>query len=379
MSIVDFLVVGGGIAGASMAAELSGSASVLLLEAEAQPNYHSTGRSAAIFFEMYGKPPVRALSRASKPLFFHPPGDFADAPLVGARGALYIANKEQLERLEAFAGQPDIRRFARRLSAEDARALCPVLRPDYVAGGLEEPGAADIDVHGLHQAYLRRLKLNGGTLLTSKRVEAIRRDGDAWVVSAGAESFEGRILVNAAGAWGDEIARLAGVAPLGLEPRRRTAALVDPPADAGPIAGWPLVIDIDEQFYFKPDAGLVLLSPADETLVEPCDIQPEEWDIALAVDRVGKAADIPVRHIRHSWAGLRTFSPDRVPVCGFDGVVPGFFWLVGQGGYGVQTAPGMARLGAALAQGAPLCDSLLANEVDPADFSPRRFEGRRQG
>jgi D-arginine dehydrogenase len=237
---------------------------------------------------------------------------------------------------------------------------------------LLDSDAADIDANGLHQGYLRQLRRHNGKMLTSKRVNVISRENDLWTVEAGGEQFSAPILINAAGAWADEVARMAGLLPIGMQPKRRTAVLVDPPAMADSRA-WPLVIDIDEQFYFKPDAGQLLLSPADETDSDPCDAQPEELDIALAVERVMQAADITVRRIRHSWAGLRTFAEDRSPVVGFDPLMPGFFWLSGQGGYGLQTAPAMARVTAALACREAIPDSIAAFGVTEEALSPTRF------
>jgi D-arginine dehydrogenase len=225
----------------------------------------------------------------------------------------------------------------------------------------------------LHQAYLRKLREQGGLLMKSTRVDAIRRSADDWVVHAGQESFIAPILINAAGAWADQIASIASVAPIGLRPLRRTAILVDAP-EGHAIEAWPLVIAADESFYFKPDAGRLLLSPADETLVDPGDVQPEEWDIAVAVDRVTAATDIEVRRIRHRWAGLRTFAVDRSPVVGFDRAASGFFWLAGQGGYGVQTAPALALVAAALACDQPIPQVISDFGVDAADMTPRRLE-----
>jgi D-arginine dehydrogenase len=368
----DFLVIGAGIAGASVAAHLSAGAQVLVLEREAQPGLHATGRSAALFSEIYGAGPVRALSRASRALFHDPPPNFAHSPLVSPRGALHIANATQLGLLDAFAALPDVAPAVRRLSAAEAWALCPVLRPDQVAGAVFEPGAADIDVDRLHQSYLRQLRLGGGQVLTGRAAESVRREGGKWLVAAGEESFAAPILINAAGAWADLIARAAGVAPLGLTPLRRTAMLIDPPAGVA-IEAWPLVIDIAEQFYFKPDAGKLLISPADETPSEPCDAQAEEWDVAVAADRVMAATTLDIRRISHRWAGLRSFVADRTPVVGFDVKAPGFFWLAGQGGYGIQTAPALSRLAAALASREPIAPDLIEAGVTPDALSPARL------
>jgi D-arginine dehydrogenase len=372
MNKIDFLVIGAGIAGASVAAELSTEYSVCLLEAESRPGYHSTGRSAALFSEIYGNSVIRSLSRASRGQMFEPPADFAPHPLITPRGTLFIATREQSEELHAFAARQDVRMCTRELDASATRALCPVLREGYVATGLYEPNAADIDVHGLHQAYLRQLRKHGGTLVTSARAESIRRSGENWIVHTGIEDFTAPILVNAAGAWADQVASLASVPPVGLRPLRRTAILVDAP-EGHSISAWPFVIAADESFYFKPDAGQLLLSPADETLTEPCDVQPDEWDIAVIVDRITTATDITVHRIRHRWAGLRTFTEDRTPVVGFDPSAPGFFWLAGQGGYGVQTSPALARVAAALASNRQIPPVIADCGVEAADLAPDRL------
>ena len=372
MNVFDFVVVGAGIAGASAAAELAANHSVCLLEAEPQPGYHSTGRSAALFSEMYGNRVVRSLSRASRRQLFEPSPGFASRPWTTPRGALFVATTEQDGQLHGMAEQEDVRIVARELSAAATHALCPALRSDYIAG-LYEPNASDIDVHGLHQAYLRKLREHGGLLMKSTRVDAITRSADDWVVQAGPETFVAPILINAAGAWADQIASIASVAPIGLRPLRRTAILVDAP-EGHAVDAWPLVIAADESFYFKPDAGRLLLSPADETLVDPGDVQPDEWDIAVAVDRVTSATNIEVHRIRHRWAGLRTFAVDRSPVVGFDRAASGFFWLAGQGGYGVQTAPALALVAAALACGQPIPQAIADFGVDAADITPRRLE-----
>jgi len=374
MVTADFVVIGAGIAGASVAAELSMRSSVVLLEAEAQPGYHSTGRSAALFSEMYGNRVIRGLSRASRRPMFEPDPAFGPRPWTSPRGTLFIATAEQADELQAFAAEDDVRTHARLVDAGAARSLCPVLRPGSVALGLYEPNASDIDVHGLHQAYLRKARANGGRIFLSHRVEAIGRSGSGFLLEAAAGTFAAPVVINAAGAWADQLARLASVAPAGLQPMRRTALLVDAPRGHA-IDGWPLVIAADESFYFKPDAGLLLLSPADETPVEPCDAQPEEWDVAVAVDRVTAVADFEVARIRHRWAGLRTFARDRTPVVGFDPAAPGFFWLAGQGGYGVQTAPALALVAAALARDEPVPQAIQDLGVSAADLAPRRAYG----
>jgi D-arginine dehydrogenase len=314
------------------------------------------------------------LSRASRAFLLTPPAGFS-TPLVKPRGVMFIAAKSQLGALTRFAALPDIAAATTPLTAADALRMCPVLRPGYVAAALHEPDAADMDVHGLHQGYIRLLRASGGHLLTDRRADRIARRGDLWEVNAGGDTFSAPIVVNAAGAWADEVAALAGVAPIGLTPLRRTAILVDPPADVD-IARWPLVLDIDEQFYFKPDAGRLLISPADETPSPPCDIQPEELDIALAVERVETATTLAITRIKHRWAGLRSFVADRTPVAGF--AEPGFFWLAAQGGYGIQTCPALARLAAALVMDKAIPIDLTDAGVIPDDLSPARLSGAAQ-
>ena len=366
------IVIGAGMAGVSAAALLAERLSVAVIERESQPAYHSTGRSAALFSAIYGGEAVRALSRGSQPFLYEPPAGFAEAPLVRRRGSLYIARADQEAMFEAYASPPDVAAAVRRLEPAETLALCPILRPEEAAFAALEPDSADVDVHALHQGYLRLLRARGGRLMTDHPVEALERTPAGWRLRAGGASFSAPVVVNAAGAWADEVARLAGARPVELQPMRRTALLVDPPAGVA-IDDWPMVIDAEETFYFKPDAGLLLLSPADETPSQPCDAQPEEWDVAVAVDRVQTATTLEVRRVRHRWAGLRSFVPDRAPVAGWDPQAPGFFWLAGQGGYGIQTAPAMARTAAALLQDLPLPGDLQEAGVDPAALSPRRL------
>ena len=372
MSAWDVVVVGGGIAGASAAACLAEHLRVVVLEREAQPGYHATGRSAALFSEIYGGPAVRALSRASRAFFRAPPAGFAESPLATDRGSLFVAREDQTAELDAFVAQPDVARMVRRVSPDEARTLVPILRPGYVAAAAYEREAADLDVHGLHHGYLRLLRARGGEVRTNADVVAIERAGELLRVRTVDAAFEAPVVVNAAGAWADEIAIMAGAAPLGLSPRRRTALTVDAP-DGYALAAAPMTIDIDETFYFKPDAGRLLLSPADETTTPPCDAKPDDLDVATAVDRVEKATILEVRRIASKWAGLRTFAPDRAPVVGFDASVPGFFWLAGQGGYGIQTAPAIARLVAALVRRQPVPGDVADAGLRLAEVSPARF------
>ncbi|HEV2271243.1 MAG TPA: FAD-dependent oxidoreductase [Steroidobacteraceae bacterium] len=367
----DILVIGGGIAGASAAAELARTHRVLLLEGEDALGLHSTGRSAAAFSETYGNRAIRSLTRASRDFFYHPPVDFSPYPLLKRRSWLQVASATQASALESLLAKDDVALNVRRVCPEEALALCPLLRPETVAaGGAYDRDAADIDVDGLHRGYLRLLRQHRGTILTGAQVTALVRRAGKWLVESTAGAFQAPIVINAAGAWADRIAVLAGVAPLRIQACRRTAVLVE--LSSGEIsAEWPLTIDIEEAYYFKPDAGLLLISPADETPVEPCDVQPEDLDVAIAIDRVERATLMSIKRVRRSWAGLRSFAPDRSPVIGFDEAAPGFFWLAGQGGYGIQTAPAAARLAAALLREERLPQSLAG--LDPACVAPGRF------
>ena len=367
-------VIGAGIAGASVAAELAAAGQrVVVLEQEAQPGYHTTGRSAALYTTAYGPAVIRALTRASGPAFRAAPDAARPHPLLRQRGAVFLARQDQLAALAGLAGE--LGDAVRPLSPAEAVARLPLLRPGYLAGALLDEGAADIDVDALHRTCLRRLVALGGAVRCGAAVSAIARDGAGWRLIAGGAELRADLVVNAAGAWADDMARLAGVAPVGLEPRRRTAVLVAPPAGLQPDA-WPMAVDVDETFYIKPDAGKLLLSPADETPSPPCDAQPDDLDVAIAIDRVQAAFDLPVRRVVHAWAGLRSFVPDRCPVAGHAPDAGGFVWLAGQGGYGIQSAPALARVAAALALGRALPQDCQDEGVVAAALSPARLQRR---
>ena len=374
MTRYDFLVVGAGVAGASIAAELATNAKVLLVEQEERPGYHTSGRSAAMYIESYGAEPVRRLTAASRAFFESPPEGFTDHPLLSPRAALTLARSEQGDALDTLATQiAAVGGVFRELTTEATRDLVPLLRPEAAARAILEPEAADIDVAALHQGFLRLARARGAALLTDARVEALARVGDVWRARlANGGTVEAAAVVNAAGAWADTVASLAGIRPPGLVPKRRTVILLEPPAGAD-IGAWPTVLDVEERFYFKPQSGLILASPCDETPSPPMDAAPEEIDIAVCVERVQAAADIPVRRVARSWAGLRTFAPDKIEVFGFDPTAAGFFWFAGQGGYGMQTAPAAARLGAALALGREIPADLADRGLSAAPFSPARF------
>jgi D-arginine dehydrogenase len=367
----DFIVIGAGIAGASVAYELAANARVVVLERESQPGYHATGRSAALFSEIYGNSTIRALSRASRTFLRSPTPGFCEVPLLQPRGVLYIGTSEQRAAIDSLRDAPDIAEHIREISTGEALELVPALRSESAAHSLYEPDAMDIEAAALHQAYVKGLRQRGGRIVTNCDITSIKHSTEGWSVHTANELFRAPTLIDAAGAWADEVALLAGVRPIGLEPRRRTALLIQPASDLV-VERWPMVIDIDESFYFKPDAGKLLLSPADETPCPPSDAQPEDLDVAIAVDRVERATTLSIQHVTHRWAGLRTFVPDRSPVVGYD-ERNGFFWLAGQGGYGIQTAPALARVAAALALRQPIPPDIAAHGVDVNALSPQRL------
>jgi len=371
MNGCDVIVLGAGMAGASLAAELAPHRRVVIVELEDQPGRHATGRSAAMFFESYGNPTVRALTRASRAFLAQPPDGFAAVPLLTPRDAMFICDAPRLDVLHAMLAAPDAPATLRALSAGQARERCPILRPDWLAGAALDDSGSDIDVAALHQGYLRRARQAGARLVLDAYEVGIERVRGAWRVQSRAGGVEAPVLVNATGAWADAVAQRAGVASIGLQPMRRTAMTLPAP-DGHAIAAWPLVIDIDERFYFKPDAGQLLLSPANEDPMAPCDVAPDEMDIAIAVDRFEAATLAPVRKVSRRWAGLRSFVRDRSPVAGYDAAADGFFWLAGQGGYGIQMAPALARSAAALVLERPLPADVAAQGVRGEDLAPQR-------
>lgn len=378
MERADFLVVGAGIAGASAAYELAGHGTTLVLERESQPGYHSTGRSAALYTQTYGHRVVRAMTVASWDFYSQPPDGFTDHPLLSPRGVLLVGRPDQAALLDReYEEGRRLTPTVERLDRDEALRRAPFLRPDYPQGAVWEPEARDIDVHAIYGGYLRGLRARGGRIATDAPVLSLVRREGRWIADTPAGTFAAPVLVNAAGAWADVLAGLAGVRPVGLVPKRRTAITFDPAfassQDKDGLAGWPMVIDVEESFYVKPDAGRLLASPADETPMEPCDVQPEEFDIAVLVDRLERSMRFTVPRIAHRWAGLRSFVADKVLVAGFDSAAEGFFWLTGQGGYGIQTAPAMGRTAAALAIGQSLPPDIAALGVTAADLSPARL------
>ena len=374
MESFDFVVIGAGIAGASAAYEIAGRAGVLLLERESQPGYHTTGRSAALYMESYGTPAIRALTRASRAFFDAPPEVFGTEPLLSPRGVLHVAQPDQGELLEAAWRELSERGGGvRRVSRDEMLTLVPCLRPEATGAGLAEDSASDIDVHALHQGFLRGLRQRGGQVRNHAEVVALLRANGLWTLRlAGGEAVQARHVVNAAGAWADEIAKLAGVHPIGLEPRRRSAFTFSPPAGVD-ASRWPAVVGVDETYYFKPDAGQLLGSPANADPVAPHDVVPEELDVALGIYRIEQATTLTIRRPGRTWAGLRSFVADGDMVIGWDTEADGFFWLAAQGGYGIQSAPGAAMLARSLAMGEPLPQPLQAQGVQPQALSPARL------
>jgi D-arginine dehydrogenase len=366
----DFAVIGAGIAGASIAAQLSEHASVHLLEMEDQPGYHSTGRSAAIFAQTYGNQIVRALTRESREFFYSPPPGFCETPLVKPRSILVTARAGQESVLAGFIASIDPADHFDQKSVAEAIELCPALKPDTLIGAVFSQSPADIEVHELQQGYLRMLKARSGQLTTSGKVLSAERVGGMWALTTSQGAVRARNIVNAAGAWAGGIAKLACAQDVSLRPLKRTVCLIESPVGHRSDL-WPMLLDVEEQFYLKPDAGKLLLSPADEILSEPCDAQPDELDIAIAVDRLEQATTLKVARLAAKWAGLRSFVRDRTPVVGYDAVQPGFFWFAALGGYGIQTAPALSRLAAAIALRSRT--DLVDCGLEIASLSPNRF------
>jgi D-arginine dehydrogenase len=368
MSTQDFeiAVIGAGMAGATAAAFLSAGKRVALIEAEDAAGYHTTGRSAAMWIQNYGPPDVRELTRLSRPFYENPPAGFTGSKLFRRRAVLLLASEIQLPDLETALTTGE---GIRRASVQEATALVPALRPGYLAGAAMEEDAFDMDVAAIHQGFFRMLHASGGVLALRNRAGRIEKRSDVWEIETSSGSvFRAPVVVNAAGAWGDEVASLAGAAPLGLQPCRRTAAIVDPsPFD---VSDWPMICDVNEEWYARPEARTrLMVSPADATPTHAHDVQPEEIDVAVGIDRMQQALDIPVRRVEHSWAGLRTFTPDGGLALGWDPGVEGFFWCVGQGGYGIQTAPAAGRFVADRVLGRDPGDAgIIVPLVAPARF-----------
>lgn len=362
----DIAIVGAGMAGASLAAELAPHARVLLAEAEPMPGYHTTGRSAAFWEECYGGPRVVPLTLASGPYL-------REHGMLAPRGALYVARARDEEAVEKF-----VETFSgtgvhiERLGRAALEQRLPGVRAEWTQA-ISEPACADIDVAGLHQHYLAAARKGGVELRVSSRLEGAEREGEGWRLSfGGAGEARAAVLVDAAGAWADELAVLAGARPLGIGPLRRTIAQVR--TEPAPAAEQPLVLDINGGFYFKPEHGKLWLSPHDETPSPACDAAPDEIDVAIAIDRFEQVVEWKVLAVERKWAGLRSFAPDRLPVYGYDPRIAGFFWFAGQGGFGIQTAPAAARLGAQLLLGHSR--DAMTEALDAELYSPDRFHRR---
>jgi len=369
MDGADFLIIGGGIAGLSAAARLAAHGKVIVLEAEDALGYHSSGRSVSFSHYGIGNEAVRALTRHSRPFFEHQPEGFCDTPIAWLSPSLYFAEEAALPRLDAqMANMAELVDTLEPLDAAALVRLCPVIKagPGAAMRGLLDPTGLKLDADALLQSFSRQLRARGGEIRLGRQVEKIERRGDAWIVN---DAVAAQVLVNAAGAWGDRVAVLAGVTPLGLEPKRRTVIAVDPGMD---MTGWPFVHSVGGDFYMLPEAGLLLVSPVDEVPDEPCDAQPDDYDVAFAADRLEHYTMLKVARIAHRWAGLRTFTSDRTPTAGFAPDAPGFFWLCGQGGYGLQTAPAMATAVESLIAGTAWP---LAN-IAPARIAPGRLLAR---
>jgi D-arginine dehydrogenase len=369
MVTYDFLVVGAGIAGASVAAHLAETHSVLLVDMEERAGYHTTSRSAAVYEPNYGPAPMLALTRASKHFFENPPQGFTDAPLITPRATLLFEAEGQAENtahLLSFA------KGLNEVNEAEARRLFPILREGYAKRSFVDPQTADLDVDLIHRGFLKMFKSRGGKLLLQSPLASAVRNASTWYVTCGKEQIAATTIINAAGAWGDAVANICGAKPVGLQPKRRSIGVV-PMADATASQYWPMVIDVAETWYAKPQSGSMIISSADATPVDPHDAYADDMAIAEGIDRMMQATTLEVERLSHSWGGLRTFAPDGNPVVGFDPHTDGFFWLVGQGGYGIQSAPALSETAATLARGEPVHKNVLDLGLDVADIKPNRF------
>ena len=374
MTQADFIIIGGGIAGASTGFWLSPHGRVIVLERESHPGYHSTGRSAALYTAAYGTPQVRALTQASRDFFDAPPAGFCEHPLLTPRGEMtvdFTGDPAELNNqyLSAKATVPQMQL----LSADEAFARLPILRREKVFGAIYDPTATDIDTDALHQGYLRGIRRHQGEIHTDCEVLGLTRDSEGqWQVRTGEQTFSAPVIINAAGAWADQLGAMAGAKPLGLVPKRRAAFIF-----AGPEGldchDWPMLVSLDESFYMKPDAGMFLGSPANADPVEPHDVQPEELDIAMGIYQIEQATTLTIRRPIRTWAGLRSFVSDGDLVSGFDPLVPGLFWVAAQGGYGIQTSPAMGQASAALVRGDALPQQLTQFGLSARMLSPSRL------
>lgn len=365
----DFLVIGAGIAGASVAAHLASRNRVAVLEMEDVPGFHSTGRSAALYAPNYGPACIKALTRAARDFYFSPPDGFAEAPLVSPRSYMFLMPEGQEQDFAHLLGE---QYGTREISPDEARRRFPLLRPSYVRRALLDEGTADMDVDQIHQGYLRLLRQRGGVLHCASGVHGLNFAAGRWTAATPHGEFAAPVVINAAGAWGEAVGQLAGARKIGLQPKRRSIAVISPPNGLD-IMNWPMIGDVGESWYCKPQGGKFIVSPADETPVDPHDAYAEELTLAEGIDRFQQAVNVEVTHVSRTWAGLRSFVPDGNPVVGFDPEVENFFWLVGQGGYGIQSAPALSRLAAALAQGEGPPEDIMAEGLDLAEIAPERL------
>lgn len=372
----DVLIIGGGVAGLSLAAALADHLRVVVVEAEQGPGFHSSGRSVSHSHFGIGNRIVRALTAVSRDFFEAPPHGFSEAPVAVRSSALFFATEKMLEPMADLQHvMAELAPGLEELDDSALLALVPVLRtgPGAALAGLHDPDALKLDSDALLQGYLRALRAGEGTLASNFRVARIAREGAGWRVTAeDGRSLAAPLLVNAAGAWADGVALLAGVRPLGLRPLRRTAIIIDAPQGAD-VHRWPFTKTVTDDFYMLPEGGKIAVSPVDEIPTEPCDAWPEEMDVAVAAAKVEEYTSINVRRVSHSWAGLRTFTPDRTPVIGIDPEAPGFFWLAGQGGFGLQTAPALASAAASLVLHQEWPHGLAAHAIDAHDLAPERL------
>lgn len=368
----DIVVIGAGIAGASVAAELAAVTDVMLVEAEAQPAYHATGRSAAMFAPSYGPPVIQKFTSASANFFHTPPEGFTETPLLAPCTVLMIGTAEQQNAVTQFIHEMSDSGGIEPVAMSELTAIQPLLREGYAQYGILDRAAYDIDVHALHAAFLKQFKRNGGVLSAASPVQAMTHQDGQWQLTTKRGSITANIVVNAAGAWADEIGQMAGAEKIGLVPKRRTALLIAAP-DAAMLDKMPMTIDIDEQFYLKPQAGQLLISPANEDPMQACDVQPEEMDVALCIDRIERAFSLKIEKIISKWAGLRSFVADNQPVIGYSTQAKGFFWLAGQGGYGIQTSPAISHFARSLILGEPLPQSCIDAGLTPEMLCPSRL------
>ncbi|WP_211826244.1 NAD(P)/FAD-dependent oxidoreductase [Kistimonas asteriae] len=363
----DIIIIGAGIAGAGLAAMIAGDRKVIILEAEDHPGYHSTGRSAAVLIQNYGNTTIRALTRISRSYLEHPPEGLNSHALLHTRGCLFTAAENNCDDIKTLMQQAE---GLTAVTAEEAQAMIPALKPDAVHMAAYEAAAADIDVAALHQGWLRMAKMSGAELNVRERVKTIKRTHNLWQLETDRHAYTAPVIVNAAGAWADPVARMAGVKPAGIVPKRRSIAILPEPAHYH-ASDWPIFGNVNDTWYCKPETGRLLVSPADEDPVEPMDAYVDDLVLAEGLHRFEQAVDFPVSRIEGSWAGLRSFAPDNTPVVGFAPDADGFFWLAGQGGYGIQTAPAISQLAAVLITGARPASSFSSDIL--ASISPNRF------